>query len=150
MGGRSVPISTDLTATLLNPTSNQGTEYGHWFEILSPEESYGFWPTNGVDLWGTLFGVDGSVNRGDANDPDLERYLNGGMPGAQRFDLYVPADITDDKARQLARDYQEAFRSQWSYPVGNNCHTFIEGFLERNGFVIVPHAPRRQGSGAQP
>ena len=145
-----VPISTNFSVALSDPASNQGTEYGHWFEILGPNESYGFWPTDPVDLWGTLFGVDGSVNRGEANDPDLDGYLAGGMLGAERFDLYVPAEITDDKVRQLARDYQEAFRSKWSYPFGNNCHTFLDGFLEKNGFVIVPHPSRGRGSGVQP
>ena len=37
-------------------------KYGHWWTNITPDESYGWWPKNGVGLWDTLAGTDGELN----------------------------------------------------------------------------------------
>lgn len=37
-------------------------KYGHWWVELGPNEGYGWWPSKGVGLSETIFGVPGDLN----------------------------------------------------------------------------------------
>lgn len=114
-----------------------GDLYGHWWveigdleadKTWAPTKSYGWWPSQAVNLERTLKGVPGQLNRGAANDPHH---------GDRAEETFHPTMMVDDKedydtVRQRVIGEIDAFAHgftgswNWRGPWGKNCHTFQE------------------------
>jgi hypothetical protein len=109
-------------------------EYGHWWLEIDIAESYGWWPAEQVGVWGTLSGVRGILNgqgpqfhgtptldphHGDAAEEAFHpRALNG----------RAAADIKD-----CLRGFAKGYSGNWSWPLGQNCHSFQEAMMAHCG-----------------
>lgn len=136
-----------LKSALGLPTSG-GDKYGHWW-IEFNGESYGWWPKNPVGLAGTLTGVPGELNgqsyfggtptmdphHGDAADIDFH-------PNRRDFWWWYKLHYgsaagtkckcaTQDQVKDCARAFANAYSGSWSYPLGQNCHSFQKEMMEK-------------------
>ena len=101
----------------------EGDKYGHWWIELGPDESYGWWPEGGVDIGDTLEGVPGELNRGQSMDPHHND------SGDVELDVYAENGVSPEQVKQQIRDYAKAYGGEWSWPWGQNCHTFQTDML---------------------
>lgn len=110
-------------------------QYGHWWvEVgdLSPSgawqplSSYGWWPSEQVNLKKTFKGVPGALNRGDTNDP------HHGDGADDEFHPVMTVDDKDDydtirnKVEGDIENFANGFSGSWNWRLGwgKNCHTF--------------------------
>ena len=132
-------------------------KYGHWwFEIGDPRrsdsESYGWWPQDPVGLAETLGGVNGELNgitrfggtatrdphHGDTADKSFSATVDfGGFFGFFERELQYGSGkgkkcscVTEDEIKESIREFAKAYSGSWSYPWGQNCHSFQEALLE--------------------
>lgn len=109
--------------------------YGHWWTELGrldggdawhPETSYGWWPSQRVNVKQTLKGVPGVLNKGQANDP------HHGHAGDEEFHPVMSVDdqADYDQVRQQVsaqiKSFSTGFKGSWNWRFGwgKNCHTF--------------------------
>lgn len=108
-------------------------KYGHWWVVIGGE-SYGWWPKYPVDLWGTVTGVEGELNGQTSfggtstQDPhhadnDAEEVFNPviSIPGED--------DYTCAAAESCIKDFAASYSGSWSWPLGQNCHSFQESMM---------------------
>lgn len=116
--------------------SESDDAYGHWWvEFLG--ESYGWWPMAGVGYKETLFGTDGELNgqssfggtpttdphHGD-NDPNVEVY------SVELSQMGGCSNKTCKDAVDDFRKFANSYSGKWSWPFGQNCHSFQEAGLK--------------------
>ena len=126
--------------------------YGHWWVELG-NESYGWWPAKGVDLLSTLTGVPGYLNgtldahaagiasmtrdahHGDTADYEFHPILNTGI----FFSTFMKygkekekkcCNVTEDGIKSCIRKFASSYSGSWSYPWGQNCHSFQEEMMD--------------------
>jgi len=132
----------------------EGDGYGHWWTEIDGSRSYGWWPVSPLPggltgLKQTVFGVPGELNgttsfggtatrdphHGDAADESFHpwrrepEWLGFSTPKLQ----YGPAKdtqcpcVTEEDIKDCINDFVGTFsasHTQWSYPLGWNCHSF--------------------------
>jgi hypothetical protein len=118
--------------------------YGHWWTEIGdliganwvPTESYGWWPAVGVNIWSTLKGVLGSLNRGGGNqDP------HHGDADAASFHPVMDVPVGDtyqdvrNRVTAAIRNFATGFKGKWKWRLGwgKNCHTFQERLMKAVG-----------------
>jgi len=115
--------------------------YGHWWtEIGSmastgafyPAESYGWWPSTGVNIAQTLKAgkantVPGKLNKGQANDPHHGENAPGFHPVLEVDDTETYESVRD-RVTGAVRSFAQGFQGSWNWRLawGKNCHTFQE------------------------
>lgn len=105
--------------------------YGHWWIELVPEDdSYAWWPGDQVDIKETLFGTEGSLNKGFADDPyhgkrgaDIKEYNV----------IYTNSMQTRAEIIAGIRNFSLSYKGNWSWPIGQNCHSFQNQLLQHVG-----------------
>lgn len=106
--------------------------YGHWW-IEIGSESYGWWPETDPSFSETIFGTPGVLNAGQENDPHAgdkadESFHPRRASGGQLE--YGPAKkgkckcVTEEDVANCIRAFAAQYSGKWSYPVGQNCHSF--------------------------
>lgn len=106
---------------------------GHWWTEIGPKESYGWYPADHPDpLWKGLTGVPGRLNgaRG-AGSPTRDAH-HGETKGEAFHPRIVngkPAEAIRDCIRAFARSYH----GTWSWPGGQNCHSFQRELMKHCG-----------------
>lgn len=108
-------------------------EYGHWWIEVDGVESYGWWPTEPVGLWDTLTGVPGSLNRMRGFGPPSPRDPHHPDAADTEFHPKVVTGMSAAAIKTCIRTFAYAFSGSWSYPVGQNCHSFQEDLMEHCG-----------------
>jgi hypothetical protein len=105
-------------------------EYGHWWIEIDGSESYGWWPAEGVGLWGTFTGVKGILNgqtprfRGTATrDP------HHGDEAEEMFHPTIRNGKPAGTIKSCIRGFAHAYTGSWSWPWGQNCHSFQEALM---------------------
>lgn len=119
-----------------------GDAFGHWWteigdkqgEEWSPTESYGWWPTRGVQGLSDVFlGVQGQLNQGHGQDPHHGKTDNlsadfypvmevdDEKSGNQEYYESIRENVTE-KIRNFAKSYEGLW--QWKLGWGQNCQTF--------------------------
>lgn len=119
--------------------SNTGdTEYGHWWIEIDNHESYGWWPKESVDLKGTIFGVEGELNRESrpGANPMRDPHHGDRGPNVSEFNVYGSLSVSKAAYVQQIRAFANSYRGNWSYPFGQNCHSFQEQLLRESGLSI--------------
>ena len=121
-------------------TENKDT-YGHWW-IEFGDESYGWWPSRKVGFLSTVFGVEGRLN-GIDEDASPTQDDHHGDPAHYSFHpmLYVGnifstfmqygvgrgkkcTCVNEEEIKDCLRTYAKSHSGSWSYPIGENCHSF--------------------------
>ena len=125
--------------------------YGHWWIEIgdktggashkvgnwTPIESYGWWPSVGVDTITTFKGVPGQLNRGATKDP------HHGDDAKTEYHPVKTVDDTDDyetirnQVLTDIRQFAQGFQGSWNWRLGwgKNCHTFLDRLKEKNTFT---------------
>ncbi|MDO4410593.1 MAG: RHS repeat-associated core domain-containing protein, partial [Akkermansia sp.] len=119
--------------------------YGHWW-IEFGNESYGWWPVGQVTLWDTLTSTAGQLNglvnphptkddhHGDKADYEFHPYLYVGnifstfmQYGKKKGKKCTCVEVEDIK--NCIRSFAKSYTGTWSYPWGQNCHSFQEEMM---------------------
>ena len=126
-------VANNIVFKRKNINKSGDDKYGHWWVEIG-DESYGWWPAGPVDLWDTLTGVDGALNG--------QGYFDGGTPTTdphhgndadEVFKPYISVSAPDgyncEKAVACISDFANSYSGEWSWPVGQNCHSFQEEMM---------------------
>ncbi|MCW7540674.1 RHS domain-containing protein [Aquabacterium sp. A7-Y] len=107
-------------------------KYGHWWVELGRNESYGWWPSKGVSLTETVLGVPGDLNgqRRFGGTPTRDPHHGDRSRGVNVFDVYSNDNRSSEEIQNQVRDFAKKYNGQWSWPGGQNCHTFQEKMLK--------------------
>jgi fibronectin type 3 domain-containing protein len=109
-------------------------KYGHWWVEIG-NESYGWWPKKPVGLLDTLIGVEGELNGqtyfGGTSTTDPHH----GDSGEEEFYPHLSSSAPDgyscEKAAECIRDFANSYSGSWSWPCGQNCHSFQEAMMSQ-------------------
>jgi len=95
--------------------------------MLNESESYGWWPDRQVDIWDTLTSVPGILNgqppapfggteTTDPHDSDIAEVT---------IQTYVRShERTIAEVIIAVRNFANNYSGTWSWPFGQNCHSF--------------------------
>ncbi|HEY3305883.1 MAG TPA: hypothetical protein VGL70_20340 [Candidatus Binatia bacterium] len=114
-------------------------KYGHWWIEVGPKESYGWWPKKPVGISETLFGTDGDLNGkywGGTATMDVHHGDRG--PGVNVFNVYGDPSISTQSYIEQIRSFANSYRGGWSWPIGQNCHSFQQQMLQKLGLTVRP------------
>jgi hypothetical protein len=111
-------------------------KYGHWWVEIDGNESYGWWPKEPVDLKGTLLGVEGELNGQTHFGGTKTRDPHHGdrSAGVNVFDVY--SSRSKDDTVEAIRNFSNSYSGKWSWPTGQNCHSFQKKMLKDLGLSI--------------
>jgi hypothetical protein len=108
---------------------------GAWY----PRESFGWWPSSGVNIAQTLkLGkantVDGQLNRGGKDDPHHGENAPGFYPVLEVDDT-ESYDAIRSRVTNSVRSFATSFQGTWNWRLawGKNCHTFQERLKKHLG-----------------
>ena len=107
-------------------------KYGHWWVELGPNESYGWWASKGVGLSETIFGVPGDLNGQSTfgGTSTMDPHHGDRSKGVNVFKVILPRGKTEEEIKQAIRDYAKNYSGNWSWPAGQDCHSFQESFIK--------------------
>jgi len=109
-------------------------EYGHWWIEIDGSESYGWWPAEGVSIGGTFRGVPGSLNgQGPRYRGTPTRDPHHGDPAEEMFHPRVLNGQAAAALKSCMRGFARGYSGTWSWPWGQNCHSFQEDMMEHCG-----------------
>lgn len=120
---------------------NGEDKYGHWWVEIGKSESYGWWPKEAVGLVDTVSGVEGELN-GQTNfggTPTQDPHQGDRSNGTNFFNVYTTNGLQTKGVDNKIRDFAKKYSGQWSYPTGQNCHSFQDSFLEKLNLTINPN-----------
>ena len=126
---------------------NGTDKYGHWWIEIGAKESYGWWPSNLGEGFltrfrNTVFGVPGELNGQESfsayggsptSDPHQGEY-----GGAKVYDVYAESGALSAKVIDQVRNFAHSYSGNWSWPLGQNCHSFQESMLHDLNLTIKP------------
>jgi hypothetical protein len=106
-------------------------EYGHWWIEIDGRQSYGWWPANPVGMWDTFTGTPGVLNG--------QGYYNGSPTRDPKHttdaeEMFHPCVLSGQSAiaiKAAIRAFATGYSGSWSWPWGQNCHSFQEAMMER-------------------
>ena len=116
-------------------------KYGHWWvETNGNSESYGWWPKTGVDYSDTIFGTDGELNGQTSFGGSSTKDPHHGdrSSGVNRFSLYTTDGTATKGVLKNIKGFANNYSGSWSWPVGQNCHSFQEKFIDNLNLTIDP------------
>jgi RHS repeat-associated protein len=119
---------------------NADDKYGHWWVEIGKTESYGWWPKEPVGLSDTVSGVPGELN-GQTNfggSPTRDPHHGFRVSGVNVFNLYTTNASSTVGVDIKIRDFANSYRGSWSWPVGQNCHSFQNSFIKKFNLTINP------------
>jgi hypothetical protein len=122
--------------------------YGHWWTEVGdmasggawyPRESYGWWPSTGVNIAQTLKvgkgnAVPGQLNQGGQNDPHHGENAPCFYPVLEVDDTETYQSVRD-RVTNSVRSFAKGFQGTWNWRLawGKNCHTFQERLKKHLG-----------------
>lgn len=116
-------------------------KYGHWWIEIGESESYGWWPADHVGVSDTLFGTEGVLNGGDVYGGSLTEDPHGKIhdrsDGVTAYQVYASPGYTAEQYKQQIRDFANSYSGSWSWPFGQNCHSFQNTMNRTLGFTLV-------------
>jgi len=135
----------------LGKTVEANDLYGHWW-VEFEEESYGWWPASGVTLLTTFTGVPGQLNgtlsmhlfglasstrdghHGDPADREFHPRRRRGFLGRGELEHgdgegHSCRCASTEEIQDCLRGFAAQYSGNWSYPWGQNCHSFQRGAL---------------------
>lgn len=119
---------------------NADDKYGHWWVEIGKTESYAWWPKDPVGLSDTVSGVPGELN-GQTNfggSPTRDPHHGFRVSGVNVFNLYTTNASSTSGVDKKIRDFANSYSGSWSWPVGQNCHSFQNSFIKKFNLTINP------------
>ncbi len=118
-------------------------QFGHWWteiaafegQSMSSQESYGWWPDkpfsggNVKMLYKVVTGVPGDLNGknfGGSSTQDAHH----GDSAEEEFNPYIRSGDTPAEVKTKLRAFAKEYSGQWSWPFGQNCHSFQEALMD--------------------
>ena len=111
-------------------------KYGHWWVEMS-NESYGWWPKYHVSFWETFTVVEGELNGQTSFGGSPTRDPHHGDSAEESFHPTKTAETIDckcmtcEKIVDCIRDFAKSYSGSWSWPWGQNCHSFQEAMMKK-------------------
>jgi RHS repeat-associated protein len=115
---------------------NGDDKYGHWWIEINGKESYGWWPKMPVGFLGTIFGVEGELNGQSYFGGSKIRDPHHGDRGAGVVSFDVYGTQSKEETVQSIRNYSNSYNGNWSWPLGQNCHSFQKKMLNDLCLII--------------
>lgn len=113
--------------------------YGHWWVEVgtlsltgewTPVRSYGWWPTDSVNIAQTLKieRIEGELNQGDHNDPHHGEDADIEFHPVMEVDDALGYDTIQQNLLRDIDNFATSFSGSWNWRLswGKNCHTFQE------------------------
>lgn len=115
-------------------------KFGHWWIEIFGTESYGWWPADHVGFFDTIFGTDGILNGGEiyGGTSTTDRHQGDRSDGVNAFQVYASSDHPSSYYIQQIRNFASSYSGSWSWPFGQNCHSFQRSMISTLGFTLVP------------
>lgn len=119
---------------------NGEDKYGHWWVEIGKSESYGWWPKNPVGYTDTVTGVQGELNGQTSFGGTSTRDPHHGdrSEGVNFFNVYTQNAASTSGIDNSIRNFSKNYSGNWSWPLGQNCHSFQESFMEKLNLTINP------------
>jgi len=118
-------------------------QYGHWWLEMKhggKDKSYGWWPKGPVDYIGTLFGVDGELNGVTNFGGSANRDPHHGDRSGDHYAVYSSnsknGQMSSNTIKNNIINYSKNYSGGWSWPFGQNCHSFQNSLLDSNNLRI--------------
>lgn len=111
------------------------TEYGHWWIDIDGIESYGWWPAIGAPGLTALMGVPGQLNGMLHSPGTATQDLHHPDSGDEEFHPLVINGSSAAAVKDCIRTFAHGYSGTWSWPWGQNCHSFQEEMMEHCGLA---------------
>ncbi len=138
-------VCTNITIKRNNISLKGEDKYGHWWTEIGSSESYGWWPSKPVGLQDTFTGVPGDLNGTYWGGTDTQD-AHHGDPGEESFHPFVEdeecVDNECEKAAECIRKFAKSYSGSWSWPVGQNCHSFQNSMMSSCGLSRNQQSPQ--------
>ena len=128
---------------------SSGGKYGHWWIEIDAKtknntcpmganaigESYGWWPNQHVNITNTLTSVPGTLN-GNGSVFKRESKLNDKQDpkhcqtADETLKVVIKPNRTCAEAKTAIRLFVSGYHGTWSWPFGQNCHSFQESLMQ--------------------
>jgi hypothetical protein len=125
----------------------QGADYGHWWIDIDGTESYGWWPSVGVPGLRALMGVPGQLNGMLLAPGSPTRDLHHDDDGDEEFHPVVINGNPAAVIKECIRTFAWGYSGGWSWPWGQNCHSFQEELMEHCGLTEHGDEPKSSSRG---
>jgi len=115
-------------------------KYGHWWTEIGKTESYGWWPKPKVGLSDTVPGTEGELN-GQTNfggTSTQDPHQGDRSAGVKAYNVYTKNAETTSNVPSGIRVFSNNYSGSWSWPSGQNCHSFQEKLLEKLNLTTNP------------
>ncbi len=113
-------------------------KYGHWWFEIDGKESYGWWPKKPVSIKATVIGVEGNLNGAFSFNGTATKDPHHGDSADEEF--YPRVAISDSRTeaeiKDCLRQFANSYSGNWSWPLGQNCHSFQEAALRHCKLTI--------------
>ena len=134
-GMKASDVCNNITMKRRNIHLTGNDKYGHWWVEIDGE-SYGWWPKYPVDTWGTLTGVEGELNGQTSFGGTPTRDPHHGDSAEDVFNPKISSSgtckcQTCEKAVSCIRAFARSYAGTWSWPWGQNCHSFQTSMMRK-------------------
>lgn len=116
-------VCTNITMKRKNIRLIGGDRYGHWWVEMGAE-SYGWWPKYPVSIIDTFRGVAGELNGQTSFGGTPTRDPHHGDAALETFNPKLTSDCSCNEAVKCIRSFANSYSGSWSWPWGQNCHSF--------------------------
>jgi len=107
-------------------------QWGHWWVEIGRkpniEESYGWWPKEFIsNLSGLVLGIEGELNGVTKHGGQPTHDPHEGEIGDENFNPRLDKKSkykNTDEVIQAIRNFANNYSGKWSWPLGQNCHSF--------------------------
>jgi hypothetical protein len=108
---------------------------GHWWTEIDQEESYGWYPAKRPDpLWKGITGVPGRLN-GSIGEGTPTTDARHGQKAGEMFHPRIVNGSSAATVKECIRTFAKGYSGTWSYPGGQNCHSFQVGMMTHCGMI---------------
>ena len=93
-------------------------KYGHWWTNITPDESYGWWPKNGVGLWDTLAGTDGELNGVTNFGGSSTKDPHHGDTSGDEYRVISNSAKSEAEIQTEMRNFSNSYSGEWRWTFG--------------------------------
>ena len=113
-------------------------KYGHWWTNITPTESYGWWPKDGVGISETLLGTEGELNGVTNFGGSSTQDPHHGDTSGDEYRVISNSGKSEAEIQQEMRNFATSYSGEWrwTFGYGQNCHTFQDEMLEKSNLTI--------------
>jgi hypothetical protein len=133
-------VTIDITIRRRDIHLTGDDKYGHWWTEIGENENYGWWPKKKpIKPHDPLIGIEGEINGQTyfGGTPTQDPHQLIGDLGEESFHPQVEDVECEknecEKAAKCIRNFAKKYSGGWSWPYGQNCHSFQESMMQLCG-----------------